>query len=255
MQTPNEIVYVHCRNLLQKVISDLVDTSAYYNERNEQFVDYEISLWINGLSPSNRLEIAKLVDATQRITIQFDTIVQNAWSMFCENQTMPKGTISPLLVLALTAIASDGDQLSAEMSDLIVSITSKMILIQSNNRLIAAVILYLSEIQSEDHLFTEKFKDLIRISTSLLKTESILSTESIITSFSPKHYHSVLESQVLGRGSNWQVKDAIVEHNSFEIFSQSMRHINQTSCLIDPTVFSTAFLLMVSKYVVFLVSK
>lgn len=250
LQTPNEIVYDHCHYLLQEVIADLVDTKAYYSESNQQFVDYEISLWVNGISPSNRQEIAKLVDATQKITIQFETIVQNAWSK-SENQSIPKGTISPLLVLALTAIASDGDQLSAEMQDLILSITNKMVVIQSENRLIAAVILYLSKIQSEDHLFTEKFKDLIRTSTGLLNSKSILSIESIITTFPPNHYHSVLESQVLGRESSWHVKDAIVEHNAFEIFSQTMRHINQTSCLIDPTVFSTAFLLMVSKHVIY----
>lgn len=251
LQTPNEIVYDHCHYLLQEVIADLVDTKAYYSESNQQFVDYEISLWVNGISPSNRQEIAKLVDATQKITIQFETIVQNAWSMFCENQSIPKGTISPLLVLALTAIASDGDQLSAEMQDLILSITNKMVVIQSENRLIAAVILYLSKIQSENNLFTEKFKDLIRTSTGLLNSKSILSMESIITSFPSNHYHSALESQALGKESSWHVKDSILEYNAFEIFSQSMRHINQTSCLIDPTVFSTAFLLMVSKQVIY----
>jgi len=130
--------------LVQNIIYSIIHSSSREEATCKESVTYEISLWIDGMTRSGAAGFGDLIAATQKATIQHFTIVTNVWKRYFPREKLPKVTFSPLLSLSLIELSFTQNEVPEEFRLLILDVTTKLLLAQNDNRLLACLLLHVA---------------------------------------------------------------------------------------------------------------
>ena len=235
LNTKNDIVYQLARQLVHMTISNVVNTSHIQDEQTDHHVDYEICLWLDGVTASTAVMFGKLLSAAQKVTIQHKTIVSNAWEAHFPNENMPAITITSLLVLSLTALVSSEGTVQNDFIILIRDISTKILLKQSDRRMIAAILNYLSDAHHGSGTATETLEAVFKFASAVLAelpgTVDEFELQAAERAFGKKHFHTTVAK--LARKEMMSGLDCkglfgtCANEVGYEIACQSIRHLSK----------------------------
>jgi len=216
-------------------ISNVVNTSHIQDEKSDHHVDYEICLWLDGVTASTAVMFGKLLSAAQKVTIQHKTIVSNAWEAHFPNEAMPAITITSLLVLSLTALVSSEGNVPNDFIILIRDISTKILLKQSDRRMIAAILIYLSNAHHSRGTAPETLEDVFKFASAVLTElpEHVdkFELQAAERAFGEKHYHTTvakLAGKEMMSGMDCKGLFGICANEvGCEIVCQSIRHLSK----------------------------
>ena len=139
------------------------------NDEISTLLEYEASLWIDGIVEDTAVVFSKLLDTVQKITVQHVVMVSHAWQKQYPFKKMPSISFSKILSTALTGIASDPVSFSYSFISISCKIASKLLMHQSNTRfLLAAFIKHVfSHQQLEENNQPEEFHHSLKVMLQL----------------------------------------------------------------------------------------
>jgi hypothetical protein len=157
-------------------------------------MDYEISLWVDGTTSSTTAMFGQLLNATQKVTIQHRTIVSNAWEAHFPHDCMPAISVTPLLVLSLSALVSNEEKVPKDFIILIRDISTKMLLMQSDQRVLASIVVYLKNVHPSSGPPEEVLLDTLKFASAIVNMSLDKIDESklraVENAFGRNHYHT-----------------------------------------------------------------
>lgn len=167
MQTSDPFIYRRARELSIKILECI--TVGVVQTNYEVF--HEIKSWVDGMEKINLDTFCKLLDATQKMTVQHPVIVSNACQQLCQPDTrcvVP--TFTPALSAALVSVASDMSFFSDSFIIFVCQVTF-MTLIQSlQPKRLACVVTYLLKEKS----FNDRVESVSKRMEALVQYSALL---------------------------------------------------------------------------------
>jgi len=232
-------IYQLIRELAIKVLSVIVRTEE---EEIDFCLEYEITLWLDGISEENISVFYSLLDVSQKFTVQYAIMMSHAWQAHFPTNEMPGKTISSLLSFSLVGITSKPFSYTQDFISFVCKIAMKMLLFQFNTSLPLAALICHIFTQSRNSLDgirnrSNEWKgteDLLNGLHQYAKTiidgkDNVLSAASEVTStcFGENHFHSMLLS--LSRGKVENHCDLMINSNESSISMHFLRQCIQFS--------------------------
>ena len=93
-------------------------------------------MWIDSLSVDTLATFCKLLDTTQKITVQHAVIISNAWQEYHPSKQMGEASFSPILTTCIASIASDPSQFSPSFLDIVCRVTTTTLMQKLNPMLL-----------------------------------------------------------------------------------------------------------------------
>ena len=119
------------------------------DSESRQCNKYEISLWVDGISPDLIQELVLMIETTKQRRVQNKIMISQAWLNASMGCSMPASfNISSLLLSSICQLIGDNNAdelLSQKMSLLLVQITTKMLLFQVDPKPFAAIIVHCTQ--------------------------------------------------------------------------------------------------------------
>lgn len=141
-------VYTNSRNLALVLLErDLFPhfsnfASTVGNSEGKECMEYETSLWIDGISDDIIQELVQKIEESKHQRVQQKIMIAQAWSKNFGLE-MPTLYASDYLISSISKLVRDGDSSSSNrLSDLSIQVAARMLLFQADPRPLAAVIVF-----------------------------------------------------------------------------------------------------------------
>ena len=132
IQTNDSSIYNSARKLLRNIL----ESSIAYKPTSGDEISEELELWIDSLSVDTLATFCKLLDTTQKITVQHAVIISNAWQEYHPSKQMGEASFSPILTTCIASIASDPSQFSPSFLDIVCRVTTTTLMQKLNPMLL-----------------------------------------------------------------------------------------------------------------------
>ncbi len=169
LQTKSEIIYKLVRRLVIDTVTYIVDSSQGKKTVCSHSKDYEITLWVDGMSVSTASTFGKLLETIQKVTFQHTALVSNAWIAHYPSEKMPDITFSPLLSIALAGLTSNSEGFGPEFICLTRDISIKLLLFQPDTKLIVTLFKHLFDTTRHEDIDSENLYELFSAAKSLFR--------------------------------------------------------------------------------------
>jgi hypothetical protein len=128
IETDSPVIYNLTRNLAIKSVSSIIGMNVVLEKEIHNNLEYEISLWVDGITDQTKSLFCRLLESAQKLTVQHETLVTHAWLSFFPTKEIESTKTSPLLSLAIIGIAPDISSLSEPFVILTMKIVMKMLM-------------------------------------------------------------------------------------------------------------------------------
>lgn len=136
LQTNDPSIYENARNLTVQVLGNIIGD----NLSQKDDISYELDLWVDAVSIDTLPTFCKLLDIVQKVTVQHDVIVSNAWQEYHALKTMDTVLFTPILTTAIASIASDPLGFSNSFIELVCKVATRILIHLVNPMLLASVV-------------------------------------------------------------------------------------------------------------------
>ena len=130
--TDSHVIYKLTRYLTIKSVSSIIGMNTIFDKEMHNNLEYEISLWIDGVTEETLSLFIRLLESAQKLTVQHETLVTHAWLSFFPTKGIENTKTSPLLSLAIIGISSNISSLSEPFVLLTMKIAMKMLMHNKN---------------------------------------------------------------------------------------------------------------------------
>jgi hypothetical protein len=234
LETKNEIIFKLARKLNISTIENILDSAQLRNLGCSYCIDYEISLWVDGITKDTVEIFCRLLNAVQKVTFQHTTMASSAWIAVYPNEKMPKITFTPLLSFALIGIATKADDFPSKFITITRDIYAKLLFKQPDSRLLVCLLKSLFDDQQEASGGVETdVSELYKFAGELIHDEdkNVYKNECAIAAkaFGVKSAHHMVATlaSANAKGSSVFKKLIILLHSSDEVYDVATAIVSQ----------------------------
>ena len=183
-------VYERARSICQFIVSKVAPSEKIDDESN-QCLQYEILCWIDCMTADIVPEFCSILEDASQLHFKSDIYLLQAWKLANLPNPIPKLTVSPILMAALSSKSRNTK--SRKMAKLLDQVTTKCLLYHDNPLPLAALVSYFHSV----HHCTQLKTTLLHYSKSLVAFDEFtepdreeLLSQLISSTFSDNSFHS-----------------------------------------------------------------
>ncbi len=181
IETQHPSIYTCARNLALKVLESLIK----HKPSRDGTAHNELVLWVDGITLDTLPSFCKLLDATQKMTVQHAVVISNAWQEYHPPSSMynniQEESFTPILTIALASIVSEPNHFSESFITFICQVTTMTLMQQFDPMLLATVVRFLcteTTVQDDTDTASAEFGALLKYSEAVVKRDKNLAKKA-----------------------------------------------------------------------------